>query len=56
MFPRPAAAALQVAAATFPAVVVLGALQVGKTTLARVAFPAHRYLDLEDPITAERFR
>ena len=56
MFPRPAAAALQVAAATFPAVVVLGARQVGKTTLARAAFPAHRYLDLEDPITAERFR
>ncbi len=35
---------------------VLGARQVGKTTLAQAAFPVHRYLDLEDPRTAERFR
>jgi len=56
MFPRALTPALQAAAATFPAVVVLGARQVGKTTLARAAFPAHRYLDLEDPRTAERFR
>lgn len=35
---------------------LLGARQVGKTTLARAAFAAHRYLDLEDPRTAERFR
>jgi uncharacterized protein len=47
---------MQAAAANFPVVVVLGARQVGKTTLARSAFSAHRYLDLEDPRTAERFR
>ena len=35
---------------------MLGARQVGKTTLARAAFEAHRYFDLEDPTTAERFR
>ena len=39
----------------FPAVAVLGARQVGKTTLAREAFPDHAYLDLEDPLTAQRF-
>jgi hypothetical protein len=56
MFPRSIAPALLGAAARFPIVVVLGARQVGKTTLARAAFPSHRYLDLEDPRTAERFR
>jgi predicted AAA+ superfamily ATPase len=56
MFDRQLAPALLAAAATFPVVVLLGARQVGKTTLARAAFPAHRYLDLEDPRTAERFR
>jgi predicted AAA+ superfamily ATPase len=48
--------ALRAAAASFPVVVILGARQVGKTTLARSAFPDHRYLDLEDPRTAERVR
>ena len=56
MFPRAALAVLQQAAAAFPVVVVLGARQVGKTTLARAAFPQHRYFDLEEPKTAERFR
>lgn len=56
MFPRLALPALKAAAAHFPIVVVLGARQVGKTTLARAAFPSFRYLDLEDPRTAERFR
>jgi hypothetical protein len=56
MFPRALVPALHAAAAAFPVVVVLGARQVGKTTLARAAFPGHRYLDLEDPRTAERFR
>ncbi len=55
MFPRILTPALHVAAARFPVVVLLGARQVGKTTLARSAFPQHRYLDLEDPRTAERF-
>ena len=56
MFPRSIVSALHAAAATFPVVVLLGARQVGKTTLARSVFAAHRYLDLEDPRTAERFR
>jgi hypothetical protein len=56
MFPRLIVPALQASAARFPVVVVLGARQVGKTTSARAAFPAHRYVDLEDPRTAERFR
>lgn len=56
MFPRSIVTALHAAAARFPIVVVLGARQVGKTTLARAAFNTHRYLDLEDPRTAERFR
>lgn len=47
---------MQAAASGFPVLVVLGARQVGKTTLARAAFPSHRYVDLEDPATAERFR
>lgn len=33
----------------FPAVLILGPRQVGKTTLARAAFPAAPYLDLEQP-------
>ena len=56
MFDRMLISSLRAAAAGFPVVVVLGARQVGKTTLARSAFPAHRYFDLEDPLTADRFR
>jgi predicted AAA+ superfamily ATPase len=56
MFPRLLEPRLRAAALSFPVVAVLGARQVGKTTLARAAFPGHRYLDLEDPRTAERFR
>lgn len=47
---------LQSAATSFPVTVLLGARQVGKTTLARAEFAGHRYRDLEDPRTAERFR
>jgi uncharacterized protein len=56
VFPRLKETSLSAAARAFPVVVILGARQVGKTTLARAAFPAHRYVDLEDPRTAERFR
>ena len=42
-------------ARTFPAVVLLGARQVGKTTLARAAFPHHTYVDLEEPRTRDLF-
>ena len=55
MFPRSIVPTLQAAAANFPVVILLGARQVGKTTLARAAFEQHRYVDLEDPVTAERF-
>jgi len=55
MFSRAVIPRLRVAAAAFPVVVVLGARQVGKTTLARAAFGTHHYADLEDPRTAERF-
>jgi predicted AAA+ superfamily ATPase len=40
----------------FPAVVILGARQVGKTTLARSAFPDLPYLDCQDPATAAALR
>ncbi len=56
MFPRIARTALLDAARRFPAVTILGARQVGKTTLARAAFPDFAYVDLEDPRTAARFR
>jgi predicted AAA+ superfamily ATPase len=55
VFDRLLTPSLQAAAAAFPVLVVLGARQVGKTTAARAAFPQHRYADLEDPRTAERF-
>jgi hypothetical protein len=39
----------------FPAVLILGARQVGKTTLARQTFPKLPYLDLEEPRLRELF-
>ena len=39
----------------FPAVVVVGARQVGKTTLARAAFPAADYKDIESPLVRIRY-
>ena len=41
--------------AQFPAVAVVGARQVGKTTLARAAFPSAIYKDLESPLLRIRF-
>lgn len=41
-------------AKTFPAVVVTGSRQVGKTTLLRSLFPAHRYVSLDLPSEASR--
>jgi uncharacterized protein len=55
MIPRLLTDRLRACAQRFPVVVVLGARQVGKTTLARAAFPEHSYRDLEDPRTAARF-
>lgn len=55
MFPRLATERLRVLSAQFPAVLILGARQVGKTTLARATFPEHAYLDLESPRLRELF-
>ena len=41
--------ALRRAAAQYPVVTLTGPRQSGKTTLARAAFPRHRYVSLEDP-------
>jgi predicted AAA+ superfamily ATPase len=49
MWRRAAAARLQTLAAQFPAVLILGPRQVGKTTLARATFHGVPYVDLEDP-------
>jgi len=55
LFPRLALERLRQLAAQFPAVLILGARQVGKTTLARTTFPDHAYVDLESPHTRELF-
>ncbi len=36
-------------AETFPAIAIVGARQAGKTTLAKMCFPNHHYVSLEDP-------
>lgn len=55
MFTRLALQRLQELARQFPAVLILGARQVGKTTLARAAFADYPYCDLEDPGTQVLF-
>ncbi len=49
MYDRLATARLRQFARQFPAVLILGARHVGKTTLARLTFPDLPYCDLEDP-------
>ncbi|HKO90865.1 MAG TPA: ATP-binding protein [Polyangiaceae bacterium] len=49
MWPRLATARLRALAQQFPAVLLLGARQVGKTTLARTTFRGFPYVDLEEP-------
>lgn len=56
MFDRLAAERLRALARAFPAVSLLGARQVGKTTLARSVFPDFAHVDLEDPRLAEHYR
>lgn len=49
MIPRQAQHTLQRLARSFPILVVTGPRQSGKTTLARMTFPKHEYVSLEDP-------
>jgi predicted AAA+ superfamily ATPase len=55
MYPRLCSARLKNLAQQFPAVLILGARQVGKTTIARQTFSDYGYLDLEDPGTYSLF-
>lgn len=55
MYPRICSARLKHLAQQFPAVLILGARQVGKTTLARQTFADLVYADLEDPRTHSLF-
>lgn len=54
IFCRSVAERIRSLATQFPAVVVTGARQVGKTTLLRELFPEHRYLSLDLPSEAMR--
>jgi hypothetical protein len=53
---RIAAARLSDLARRFPAVGILGPRQIGKSTIARLAFPGWTWLDLEDPRDEARLR
>ena len=55
MFDRSAVKRVNELANLFPAVLILGPRQVGKTTLVQRAFPQVPYCDLEDPSTRELF-
>ena len=55
MFQRLADARLRALWRQFPAVLILGARQVGKTTLAQMVFPELPYCDLEEPRLRELF-
>lgn len=52
---RLAEARLRQLSQQFPVVLILGARQVGKTTLVRAAFPKAAYCDLEDPALRHLF-
>lgn len=53
-YPRHCTDRLHSLARHFPAVVVTGARQAGKTTLLRAAFPDHHYVSLDLPTIAEQ--
>lgn len=52
--PRKLGTQLLEAARFFPAVVLAGPRQTGKTTLLRQLFPSHRYVSLDRPLLAEQ--
>jgi len=54
MYKREMGPILENLATKYPAVVILGPRQSGKTTLAKLTFPKHVYLTLEDRATRER--
>ena len=56
MIPRMAVDRLHRLARQFPALAILGPRQVGKTTLAGLAFPGLPRLDCEEPLTADLLR
>lgn len=49
MIKRSIAAELRLLESEYPVITLLGPRQSGKTTLARASFPAHNYVNLEDP-------
>lgn len=55
MWIREARARLESLGKQYPAVLILGARQVGKTTLARATYPSLNYCDLEEPATRGLF-
>jgi len=55
MYLRQSSTRLAQLARQFPAILILGARQVGKTTLARQVFADFTYLDMEDPATRALF-
>jgi predicted AAA+ superfamily ATPase len=55
MWIREAKSRLESLGKQFPAILILGARQVGKTTLARATFPSLNYRDLEEPATRGLF-
>ena len=53
-FQRDLSVSLRQAAQHYPALILTGARQSGKTTLLRHAFPEHRYVSLDLPSAAEQ--
>ena len=49
MIKREITTELLLAASEYPVITILGPRQSGKTTLAKLTFPEHRYCSLEDP-------
>lgn len=47
--PRALSSEIELSAAEYPVVTIIGPRQSGKTTLVRERFPSHRYVNLEDP-------